>query len=151
MADVEVRETIAAEPDAVYALVTDLPRMGQWSPENTGGRWLDGASGAAVGARFSGNNRKGLRRWKTTVTVTTADRGRQFTFDVAFAGIPISTWDYTLSGKDGGCEVLESWTDRRPAWMKLGSGPVMGVRDRAAHNRAGMVATLTALKAAAER
>jgi hypothetical protein len=46
--------------------------------------------------------------------------------------------------------VTESWTDNRPAWMKIASGPVMGVVDRAAHNRRGMEHTLAALKKAAE-
>ena len=32
MTDVEVRETVAAAPDAVYALVSDVTRMGEWSP-----------------------------------------------------------------------------------------------------------------------
>ena len=34
--------------------------------------------------------------------------------------------------------------------MRLASVPVMGIADRAEHNRRGMLATLAALKAAAE-
>ena len=34
---------IHASPEAVYALVSDLPRMGEWSPENIGGEWQNGA------------------------------------------------------------------------------------------------------------
>ena len=30
---------INASPEAVYDLVSDLPRMGEWSPENIGGEW----------------------------------------------------------------------------------------------------------------
>ena len=30
---------INASPDAVYDLVSDLPRMGEWSSENIGGEW----------------------------------------------------------------------------------------------------------------
>jgi polyketide cyclase/dehydrase/lipid transport protein len=30
---------IHASPEAVYDLVSDLPRMGEWSPENIGGEW----------------------------------------------------------------------------------------------------------------
>ena len=36
---------INASPEAVYDLVSDLPRMGEWSPENIGGEWQDGGSG----------------------------------------------------------------------------------------------------------
>ena len=149
--DIEVSEDIAAAPAHLYEMVSDLPRMGEWSPENTGGRWAGGARRAKVGATFRGSNRAGWRRWRTVVTVTAADPGRRFAFDVHFAAVPISTWEYTFAAADGGCVVTERWTDRRPGWMRALSGPVMDIRDRAAHNRAGMEATLRALKTAAER
>src|SRR3954447_4143399 len=116
MSDVEVRETIKAPAAAVYALVADLPRMGEWSPENTGGKWLGGATGPAVGARFRGTNRAGWRFWTTTVTVRAADVGRSFAFDVDVAGLAVSTWAYTFAEAEGGCVVTESWTERRPSW-----------------------------------
>jgi hypothetical protein len=151
MSHVEVTETIKAAPAEVYPLVADLPRMGEWSPENTGGKWLGGASAPAVGARFRGTNRAGWRFWTTTVTVRAADEGRRFTFDVHVAGLAISTWDYGFADADNGCVVTESWTDRRPSWMRTLSVPLMGVRDRAEHNRRNMQETLQRLKAAAER
>ena len=150
MADVEVTETIAAAPERVYALVSDLPRMGEWSPENTGGSWRKGATGAAVGAKFRGTNRSGWRFWSTMVTVTGAEPGRRFAFDVDYAGVAISTWEFDLAADGDGCSVTERWTDRRPRWMRIGSIPIMGVRDRAAHNRANMQETLRRLKAGAE-
>jgi uncharacterized protein YndB with AHSA1/START domain len=150
MADIEVTETVAAPADRVYALVSDLPRMGEWSPENTGGKWVRGATGAAVGAKFRGTNRAGWRFWSTTVTVTAAEAGRRFAFDVDAAGIPVSAWEYEFAGDGGTCTVTERWTDRRPQWMQLLSIPLMGVRDRGAHNRRNMQETLRKLKAAAE-
>ena len=58
----ETRE-IAAPAETVWALVSDLPRMGEWSPENQGGTWLNGATGPAPGAIFTGKNKNGIRRW----------------------------------------------------------------------------------------
>jgi hypothetical protein len=130
-------------------MVSDLPRMGEWSPENTGGKWARGA-GPMVGATFRGTNRAGWRWWRTVVTVTAADPGRRFAFDVHFAAVPISTWEYTFAEADGGCLVTESWTERRPGWMRAVSAPLMAVPDRAAHNRANMEKTLQELKKAAE-
>lgn len=150
MADVEVSERIDASPETVWALVSDVPRMGQWSPETTGCRWLDGAAGPEVGARFRGSNRKGFRRWSTTCEVTAAEPGRRFSFDVSSGGLPISTWTYAFTAEGSGTLAVESWTDRRPAWLRVLGVPMMGVADRAAHNRRGMQATLAALKAAAE-
>jgi hypothetical protein len=150
VSDIEVSEQIDAPPADVYAMVSDLPRMGDYSPENTGGRWAGGARGPKVGATFRGNNKAGWRRWRTVVTVTAADPGRRFAFDVHFAAVPISTWEYTFADAGGGCAVTERWTDRRPGWMRLLSGPVMAIPDRVEHNREGMEQTLRALKAAAE-
>ena len=71
----EVSRVIAAPADVLYAMVTDLPRMGEWSPENVGG---DGAAGASatVGGRFKGRNKRGSRRWTTNVEVTAAEPDR---------------------------------------------------------------------------
>jgi hypothetical protein len=150
MADIEVTETVNADPAEVYRLLSDLPRMGEWSPENTGGKWLGGATGPGVGARFRGTNRAGWRFWTTTVTVRSAEPGQRFAFDVDTFGVPVATWEYDLSERDGGCSVTERWTDRRPAWMRMASVPVTGVRDRGEHNRRNMQETLRNLKAAAE-
>lgn len=150
MSDAEVIETVNAPASAVYQLVSDLPRMGEFSPENTGGQWLDGASGPAVGARFRGTNRMGWRRWSTTVTVTAADPGARFAFDVSSGPVPVATWEYELTESGGSTQITERFTDRRPGWMKLLAGPLTGVSDRQSHNRDGMRRTLAAVKAAAE-
>lgn len=149
MPDVEVSETVKADPARLYELVSDLPRMGEWSPENTGGKWLGGATGAAVGARFRGTNRAGIAIWATRVTVAAADPGKHFAFDVDFLGVPISTWEYEFSGDAGACTVTERWTDRRPGWMRATS-MLTGVLNRPSHNREGMQKTLERLKASAE-
>jgi len=149
MADVEVSETVKAASLRLYELVSDLPRMGEWSPENTGGKWVGGATEPAVGAKFRGTNRHGLAIWMTSVTITGADAGQRFAFDVDFLGVPISTWEYTFADAADGCLVTERWTDRRPRWMRL-SSIATGVADRPAHNRRNMQATLAKLKAAAE-
>lgn len=146
----QVSESIAADPDIVYKLVSDVPRMGEWSPETRSCRWLDGASGPVVGARFRGINARGPLRWSTTCTVTAADPGRRFEFTVHYGPAPISVWSYTFEPTPDGCVVTESWVDKRPLWMKLASPGVMGIVDRGKHNSVTMAATLKALKAAAE-
>jgi uncharacterized protein YndB with AHSA1/START domain len=148
---VEVSVDIAAPAAAIYDLVSDLPRMGEWSPEATGGRWLGEAAGAAVGAKFRGHNRSGWRRWSTTVTVTEADPGKRFVFRVTTGPIAVSEWSYDLSpSPSGGTTVVERWSEHRPGWMRALSIPLMGVSDRAAHNRTTMEHTLAALKGTAE-
>ena len=54
--DVSVSKEIAAPPDKVWAMVADVTRMGEWSPENDGGTWLGDATEAKPGAKFAGAN-----------------------------------------------------------------------------------------------
>jgi uncharacterized protein YndB with AHSA1/START domain len=147
----EVGRGIAASPETVYDLVSDVTRMGAWSPETASCRWVGGATGPAVGARFVGSNRRGPLLWSTACRVTAADRGREFSFTVTLAGLPVSDWRYTFVEDGDGCRVVETWQDRRSAAMRLASVPVTGIADRAAHNRRGMELTLAALARAAER
>jgi hypothetical protein len=141
---------VEATPEAVYALVSDLPRMGELSDENQGGKWLGGASGPAVGARVKGHNRNGWRRWSTTVRVEAADPGRDFTFRVAFYRVPVSRWSYAFASADAGCTVTETWTDRRPWWFKGPAGVTTGVMDREAATASSIEHTLAKVKAVLE-
>lgn len=149
--EVVVRRRIAAPAARVWSMVSNVERMGEWSPEATGARWQGGATEPAVGARFTGTNRRGVMRWQTTCTVTRSEPGRAFAFDVSFLRLPIAGWAYDLVDEgDGTCTVGETWTDRRLPGTGLLPGLVIGVLDRADHNRKGMEATLEALAAAAE-
>ena len=150
MSDIHVTRTIAAPPDTVWALVADLPRMGEWSPENEGGEWVGGADGPAVGAKFKGTNSNGGRSWKTVATVTAADPGRRFAFTVKAAALPIAEWAFEIEPAGDGCTVTQHFTDKRPGFFKPIAARVTGVSDRLAHNRDGMTETLDGLAAAAE-
>jgi hypothetical protein len=152
MADqVSVTEHIDASADAVYALVSDLPRMGEWSPENTGGSWAGGATGAAVGARFKGTNKNESKRWATTCKVVEATPGSSFVFDVGVGPLKIARWGYRIvPAASGGVDVTETWTDQRSSLMKPLGKVASGVADRKTHNEASMRTTLANLKAAAE-
>lgn len=148
---VEVETHIAAAPAHVYALVSDVTNMGRWSPETHTCKWVKGATGPAVGARFRGSNKARWRRWSTTSTVAIADEGKCFAFDVAFGPVSIARWTYEFHPDGDGTRVVEIWDDRRPRSFVKPSAVVMNVPDRAGHNRAGMEATLAALKAAVEQ
>ena len=65
--------TIAVLPQVLYDLVSDVRRMGEWSPECRRCEWIDGAIGPAVGARFKGSNAHGHARWSTTTKVVAAE------------------------------------------------------------------------------
>jgi hypothetical protein len=137
---------VDAAPERVWNLVSDLPRMGELSPENTGGRWLGGAAAPAVGVRFRGSNRNGWRRWSTVVRVTASDPPQRFAFDVHGLGLAVARWSYDIVARPGGCSVTETWEDRRGRAMGVIGLLASGVSDRAAHTEASIEQTLAAVK-----
>jgi hypothetical protein len=147
---VQGTETIAARPEQIYTLISDLPRMGEWSPENVGGTWLGGASGASVGAQFKGDNRQGSKSWSTTVKVTEADPGKAFAFAVSAGPMVVAEWRYDLTSDGASTTVTETWRDRRNPLIKRLGGVVTGIRDRADYTQVSIDTTLAALKQAAE-
>lgn len=142
---------IAASPEAVYDLVADVARMGEYSPEATGAAGASDVLGA--GDRFWGLNKRGVVRWFTRCTVIEAERGRRFVFDVDFPPMPVSRWTYEFEPTETGCRVTETWDDRRfgPFGPVIrGVGQVIIPGPRAAHNQRNIETTLARLKAAAE-
>lgn len=145
---------IAASPAAVYDLVADITRMGDWSPECVRCSWTKGATGPAVGARFKAKNR-GARgpAWFNTPTVTVAEPGREFAFNRSGPGIGSYTWRYKMEPTAGGTRLTESFDAERP----LGSAMTwltekwVGSSDRDADLQRGMTTTLARIKATAEQ
>lgn len=150
MATVSVTQDISAPAELVWALVTDLPRMGEWSPENLGGEWVKGATVAAVGARFKGRNKNGSKAWSTSVKVNEVDAPNKFSFALMALGKNWCDWVYEITPSGAGCTVTHSWIDHRSTFANRLGKLVSGVADRSEHNRRNMEATLKNLKAAAE-
>jgi len=147
---VSVTRDVAASPDALWSMIADVTRMGEFSPENAGCEWIGDAREPVVGARFRGTNRNGKRKWKTIGKVVNADPGRAFAFEVTSGPLKVSRWEYRFEPTDAGCRVTETWIDQR-GWIVTTLGkPVSGVGDRASHNRSGMESTLDRLAAVAE-
>jgi hypothetical protein len=139
---------IAAPAEKVWAMVSDLPRMGEWSPENQGGKWAKGATGPATGAVFMGRNKNGVRRWGTKATVVDCQPGKAFEIAITSGPIAVSNWRYDFEDTPGGCKVTESWRDNRASWFTTVSR-MMGDHS-AAHAEQEMTATLANLAKSAE-
>jgi hypothetical protein len=143
---------VAAPAAVVYGLITDLDTFAELADETARMAWRNGATTAASGARFRGTNRNGWRRWSTECTVTDADPGTRFAFEVRFPPrIPVARWQYDIAALDDGtCRVTESTWDRRPAWFRLPAELGTGVRNRAETNLVHIEHTLQRLKQHAE-
>ena len=141
---------MAASPEVVWDLVSDVTRIGEFSPETFEAVWLGGATGPEVGARFKGHvkrNGVGPIYW-TLCEVLDAKPRERFEFAVMVKGEQINRWSYELIAKDGGTAVTESYSLSPNAltkayWTLLG-------RRRGRTNERGMRQTLERIKAIAE-
>jgi hypothetical protein len=141
---------IDAPAHVVYDLVADPTRMPDWSPECVQCRWIRGATGAAIGARFRGTSRNGRRRWTTTSTITEMRPGALFAWEVTYFRRPVARWEYRIEPHGDGVQLVESVDDRRGPMLRTASPLITGSPDRAKRNADTMESTLQAIKAAAE-
>ena len=96
---------VARSPEALYDMVSDVTRMGEWSPVCKA-CWWDEGRGPRAGAWFTGRNELAERTWETRSQVVAADRGREFAFEVNSGWV---RWGYTFTAVDSGTQVTESW------------------------------------------
>jgi hypothetical protein len=142
-----------APPEAAYDLVADVTRMPEFSPEILSCRWLDGASGPVVGARFAARNKVPRRpSWTNKPVVTVVEPGRAFAFarTEKFAGTV--EWTYRFEPDGAGTTVTESYRVTRSlspiGWFIIGT--LFGRSDRQSDLRTGMEQTLRRMRETAE-
>lgn len=101
---------INRDPAEVFAAIADVTRVGEWSPECVAARWVGGATGPAVGAKFEGDNRFAvmgltLKKWTTTSEVTACVPSEVF----EFVAEGYTTWRYQLEPRGTATLVTESY------------------------------------------
>lgn len=147
----EATVEIAAAPETVYGLISDLPRMGEWSPENVGADWTGGTPGT-LGATFEGHNRLGEREWSVPCTVTAAAPAECFEWVTRNDDPegPYVRWTYRMApNASGGTTLTEVWDVLAlpPTLQPLSEEQLAGRADAV---RSAMAVTLDAIKATAE-
>jgi hypothetical protein len=141
---------MSAPPEKVWDLVSDVTRIGEFSPETFEAEWLDGATGPVAGAKFRGHVKRngiGPIYW-ITCTVMVSEPGREFTFGTGPGDNPMNVWSYKLAPNGDGTDVTESFALAnkvmfRVYWALLGWA-------RGKTNRNGMRTTLERMKAVVE-
>jgi uncharacterized protein YndB with AHSA1/START domain len=105
----EASVVIDAPVEAVWALVSDVTRTGEWSVECRGAEWMDGASGPAKGARFRGRNRRNATRWSRVCEVLEFDAPRRLAWrTLPTRLLPDSTrWEFELTPDGTGTTLTE--------------------------------------------
>jgi polyketide cyclase/dehydrase/lipid transport protein len=142
--------SVAVSPDELFAMVSDVTRMGEWSPICTA-CWWDEGDGPRVGAWFTGRNEIPGRTWETRSQVVAADPGRKFAWQVNDGWVH---WEYVFEPEDGGTRLTESW-EFLPAGIagfheRYGADAEAQIQQRSDAARSGIPATLAAIKKAAE-
>jgi uncharacterized protein YndB with AHSA1/START domain len=140
-----------APPEKVWDLVSDVTRIGEFSPETFDGKWVDGATGPAVGAKFKGHvkrNGRGPTYW-TECTVNACEPGRVFGFGVGVGKRVVNSWRYDLEPRDGGTDVTESFALTETPFTRIYWKLLGGLRGKT--NERGMRTTLERMKAVVEK
>ena len=142
----EVAVWMDAPPAEVWDLVSDVSRIGEFSPETFEARWTRGSTGPVVGASFKGHvkrNGVGPTYW-SGCTVTKCETEKVFEFAVGTDDLAVNNWGYRLQAQNEGTLVteyfrLETALPMRVYWTLLG-----GLRKRT--NERGMRTTLERMK-----
>jgi uncharacterized protein YndB with AHSA1/START domain len=147
----EVSLHMDAPPEKVWALVSDVTRIGEFSPETFEARWTRGSTGPEVGASFKGHvkrNGVGPTYW-SPCQVTKCVPNEVFEFAVGTDSVTVNNWGYRLEADGDGTRVteyfrLEPVLPLRLYWAVLG-------RLRSRTNEKGMRTTLERMKAVVEQ
>ncbi len=161
--DVEASVLVNAPVEKVYAVASDITRMGEWSPENTGGEWTTGQPGE-VGARFDGHNAVGDWTWTTGCEVVAAEPGRRFAWSVVASSaypdaaqeLHNSVWSFDIEPEGSGARLTQRFVMRRPTRhlqrrLDATDDPVATKETRRAQIEQGLRKTLEGIKNSVEQ
>jgi hypothetical protein len=149
----EASLVIQAPPCALYDLVSDVTRTPEFSPNVLRSRWIGGATGPAVGARFKARSapRRG-RAPSNKPMVTVADPAREFAF---IRSVPLAgtiEWRFRFIPVGSATRVVESYTVVKPisalGWLVIRK--VFGETDRKTALLGDMQETLRRIKTIVE-
>jgi hypothetical protein len=152
MSELSYQDSIHVDcaPDTLYDLVTDVTRMGEWSPI-CAACWWDDDGGPRVGAWFTGRNQTPERTWETRSQVVAAEPGREFAFEVNHGWV---RWSYSFALAASGTELTERWDFLAKGIAgfhdKYGADAETQIAERTSAAHRGIPLTLAAIKKSAE-
>ncbi len=154
----QVSREIAASPETVWSVVSDITRMGDWSTETFRCEWDEGQE-PGLGATFSGHNRYGDVEWSNQATITEWAPSERLTWEIYLEGRmaekfgtgPMTRWGFVIEPSGEGTRLVQVTEDMRPDALKeLGAKFLPEIADRVKRNYETMEATLSAIAGACE-
>lgn len=155
---VEVQIEVGATQEAVFEAISDINLPARFSSEFLGAQWLDGATAAALGARFSGrNSHPAIGEWETTGTITAYEAPKVFEYTVGgLDGEVSSRWRFSIEPTPTGCvltQFMQMGPGRSGINLAIDAMPDKESRiltRRLGEHRVNMEATLAGVKALVE-
>lgn len=117
---IEASIDIDAPPSAVWAVVSDLKRMSEWSP--TTRKMIIFGGEVKEGAKTLNINRAGWKVWPTRSKIKAFEPERRLAFRIPENG---TIWSYTLEPTESGTRLTESRT--APHGVKKASNALVKV------------------------
>ena len=156
---VESSTEVAAPPERLWPLVTDLDLLAELSTELQSVRWLDdGGKVPAVGRRFEGTNfHPAMGEWTIASQVIACEEPRLFSWAVHDPEDPAAVWGFELTPTDGGTRLRQfaqlgpGYSGLSPAIERLPDKEERIVDRRLQEFLTGIERNLTALREKAER
>jgi hypothetical protein len=107
----EASAVIEAPIDAVWDVVSDVTRVGEWSGECQGCAWVEGADSAVPGAKFRGRNRRGSLRWTRLNQVIKAEAPHTFVWRTVtrFPYLDSVEWKLILAAEGSKTRITEAF------------------------------------------
>jgi hypothetical protein len=112
---VSVELAVPCSVPHAWALISDVQRIGEFSPECVAAWWVPGYPMAAVGGRFEGRNRvcdgDDAEDWIRICEVVVFDPPREFAWTVGdrFDGTPATRWAFRLGPHPLGCMIRQQF------------------------------------------
>lgn len=142
---------VQSTPAALYDLVSDVTRTGEWSPVCVHCAWEDPSEIGQAGAWFTGRNETPGRTWETRSQVVVADPGQEFSWIVSGN---LVRWGFKMETDGDAARLTETW-NFLPAGLeffaeKYGEEAQARIDERVGQAHSGIPETLAAIKRIAE-
>lgn len=107
----EASVVIETPIDAVWNVVSDVTRIGEWSGECQGCAWVEGADSPVPGARFQGRNQRGFMRWSRLNEVIRAEPPHTLVWQTVarFPYLDSTEWQLRLTEDGSSTQVTEAF------------------------------------------
>jgi ligand-binding SRPBCC domain-containing protein len=107
----EAKITVKAPAEAVWSVISDVTRVGEWSGECRVCQWVGDSADPVPGARFRGGNRRGWMRWTRLNQIDLTDAPKEMVWHTVSGWIyrDSTEWRVSLRPAADGTEVTESF------------------------------------------